>query len=145
MKQQNESQKEWEGHEVAVGVGMSFIFKYEMYLAWGQATVDIVNFLPDRKGSSGNTSRRLHRKCGFSQDWLFMTETVPKHTDLLASSLMSVRWIEITVHLLGLKDSWRAHSVSNSSFPQSWGKSGHFANLKDHFLILSWLVINCPW
>lgn len=33
MKQQNESQKEWEGHEVVVGVGMSFIFKYEMYLA----------------------------------------------------------------------------------------------------------------
>lgn len=33
IKQQNESQKEWEGHEVVVDVGVSFIFKYEMYLA----------------------------------------------------------------------------------------------------------------
>lgn len=33
IKQQNESQNEWEGHEVVVDVGVSFIFKDEMYLA----------------------------------------------------------------------------------------------------------------
>jgi hypothetical protein len=66
-----------------VDVGVSFIFKYEMYLARGQTNVDIVNFLPDGKSSSGNPSRRLHRKCGFRQHWLFMTETVPKHPDLM--------------------------------------------------------------
>lgn len=83
MRQQNESQKEREGHEVVLGVGVSFIFKYEMYLASDQTSVDIVNFLPDGKSPSGNPARKLHRKCGFRQDWLFMPENIPRHTSLM--------------------------------------------------------------
>lgn len=78
-----------------------------MFLAWGQANLDIVSFLPDGKSSSGNPSRRLHRKCGFRQGWLFMTEPVPERADLikwLPSFLSGIGcWVnEISAHLLGL-------------------------------------------
>lgn len=63
-----------------MGVDVSFIFKYEMYLARDQTNVDIGNFLPDGKSHSGNPARRSHRKCGFRQDWFIMTENIPQHT-----------------------------------------------------------------
>lgn len=102
-----------------------------MYLDWGQTSVDIVNFLPDGKSSSGNPSRKLHRKCGTRQDWLFMTETVPSWQRLspriltwwsyspLPSWGVAVWCSEISAHLCVTKDPQKVSLVSYSIAPDS--------------------------